>query len=203
MGITIREFLKKHTYTRDQIERFLNPHEPNWATFDAELGYRLRAHNVIKDGVDGCRTILNVLPSGERRMTNFADQPCRINTYGDSFTQCCQTSDDETWQEISTKGIFTEFLDTGKTYFEILWSSSKDGNAYIILAKQYIGTKLNRLFNDDNLPQSIEDEMTIAKSILENPAYMYIINIKFIKDPICPFLKFCFCFKIHCLRSIY
>ena len=27
------------------------------------------------------------------------NKPCRINTYGDSFTQCHQVSDSETWQE--------------------------------------------------------------------------------------------------------
>ena len=32
-------------------------------------------------------------------MPNFAGRPCRINTYGDSFTQCHQVSDGETWQE--------------------------------------------------------------------------------------------------------
>jgi hypothetical protein len=33
-------------------------------------------------------------------MVNYADQPCRINTYGDSYTQCAQVSDGETWQEV-------------------------------------------------------------------------------------------------------
>ena len=33
-------------------------------------------------------------------MINYADQPCRINTYGNSFTQCAQVSDGESWQEI-------------------------------------------------------------------------------------------------------
>jgi hypothetical protein len=32
-------------------------------------------------------------------MINYADRPCRINTYGDSFTQGHQVSDGETWQE--------------------------------------------------------------------------------------------------------
>jgi hypothetical protein len=39
-------------------------------------------------------------PDGERVMRNYATQPCRINTYGNSFTQCHQVSDDETWQEV-------------------------------------------------------------------------------------------------------
>ena len=33
-------------------------------------------------------------------MSNYADKPCRINTYGNSFTQCHQVSDHETWQEV-------------------------------------------------------------------------------------------------------
>ena len=32
-------------------------------------------------------------------MLNFAGLPCRINTYGNTFTQCSQVSDGETWQE--------------------------------------------------------------------------------------------------------
>ena len=29
----------------------------------------------------------------------YKDKPCRINTYGNSFTLCHQVSDGETWQE--------------------------------------------------------------------------------------------------------
>jgi hypothetical protein len=32
-------------------------------------------------------------------MLNYPAQPCRISTYGNSFTQCDQVSDGETWQE--------------------------------------------------------------------------------------------------------
>jgi hypothetical protein len=34
-----------------------------------------------------------------RRITAFADRECRINTCGDSFTDCDQVSDCESWQE--------------------------------------------------------------------------------------------------------
>jgi hypothetical protein len=100
MAVTLREFLNMHIYTREQVDKFLDPDQPNWATFDPEFGYKLLPHNVIRDGVGGCRTILNIQQTDERKMINFANQPCRINTYGDSFTQCCQVSDGETWQEI-------------------------------------------------------------------------------------------------------
>lgn len=98
MFLTARESLEDATYTRSQVDRFLDPNQPNWAVFDAELGYRLR-DSVMKDGLDGCYTIAHYPPTGERRMINYAGKPCRINTYGDSFTQCHQVSDGETWQE--------------------------------------------------------------------------------------------------------
>ncbi len=33
-------------------------------------------------------------------MSNYKEKSCRINTYGNSFTQCHEVSDHETWQEI-------------------------------------------------------------------------------------------------------
>ena len=33
-------------------------------------------------------------------MRLFADRPCRVNTYGDSFTHCDQVSDGETCKAI-------------------------------------------------------------------------------------------------------
>ena len=80
------------------VDRYLDTSASNWAAFDPELGYKLR-DNFIRDGIDGSYTISHYDSSGRRRMIHFADRPCRINTYGDSFTQCHQVSDGETWQE--------------------------------------------------------------------------------------------------------
>jgi hypothetical protein len=98
MQTAIREYLNAVTCRREEVEVFLDTKKPNWAKFDPELGYTLR-DNIMKDGVDGSRTIGSFQKSGERRMINYADRPCRINTYGDSFTHCDQVSDGETWQE--------------------------------------------------------------------------------------------------------
>jgi len=95
--LTIRQYLADAHLRREEIDRFFDG-EGNWARFDAELGYLLRS-SMVRDGEDGCWTISTYAESGERRMGAFADRPCRINTYGDSFTQCHQVSDGETWQE--------------------------------------------------------------------------------------------------------
>ena len=98
MPTSAREFLKAATLTKEELDRFFDPDANNWAVFDTDLGYRIR-QNVIQDGVDGSYTMTRYNSTGERRMVNFADRPCRINTYGDSFTQCHQVSDGESWQE--------------------------------------------------------------------------------------------------------
>ena len=96
--VTTREFLEKATLARETVDRYLAPTARNWATFDPELGYLVR-DNVVKDGVFGSHTISSYRPLGHRKLVNYADGPCRINTYGNSFTQCQQVSNGESWQE--------------------------------------------------------------------------------------------------------
>ncbi|MHB1463030.1 MAG: hypothetical protein ACYC1M_17190 [Armatimonadota bacterium] len=95
---TVREFLDSLVLRKEQIDHFLDPEAPNWAKFDTELGYTLR-DSVVRDGMDQCLTFGSYGSYGERQMVHYGDQPCRINTYGDSFTMCHQVSDGETWQE--------------------------------------------------------------------------------------------------------
>ena len=96
---TITRYLEQVVLNRKDVDRFLDPNQSNWATFDPELGYTLR-NCVRKDGLDGAYTIGRYgSKHGERKVINFADRPCRLNTYGDSFTMCHQVSDGETWQE--------------------------------------------------------------------------------------------------------
>ena len=45
-----------------------------------------------------CRSTRTTQAASDAR-SNGGDRPCRMNTYGDSFTQCHQVSDGETWQE--------------------------------------------------------------------------------------------------------
>ena len=94
-----RKFLEQAVLKREYIDRFLDPKAQKWAVFDSELGYTLQ-NCVLKNGVDGSLTFENFEPAGQRKMINYAKKPCRINSYGDSFTECHQVSDGETWQEI-------------------------------------------------------------------------------------------------------
>jgi hypothetical protein len=91
-------FLQDAVEPRDEISRFLDPQQPSWAKFDSELGY-VPNDCEVPDGIDGSVSTYRYGSFGERMTINYADRPVRINTYGDSMTQCHQVSDGETWQE--------------------------------------------------------------------------------------------------------
>ncbi|MBI3866291.1 MAG: hypothetical protein HY290_30800 [Planctomycetia bacterium] len=94
----IREYLKTMLLTRDDVDLWLKRQAFPFNKYDAELGY-LHIDRDFQEGLDGafCRYRYDKLDA--RRMFAHADEPCRINTYGNSFTSCEQVSDGETWQE--------------------------------------------------------------------------------------------------------
>jgi hypothetical protein len=93
---TFVEYLKASAVPRATIDAFLRG--PSWARFDSELGYVL-GNYLPTDGINHSATLSTVGPDGARTSFMYAGKKCRINTYGDSFTQCHQVSDGETWQE--------------------------------------------------------------------------------------------------------
>lgn len=93
---SFEEYLRESAVSKEVIERFLKG--PGWAQYDPELGYILDNY-LPQDGMDNSTTISTVQANGARTSFMYAGKKCRINTYGDSFTQCHQVSDGETWQE--------------------------------------------------------------------------------------------------------
>lgn len=95
----VRDFLKPYVLKPETLDQFFDPKAKVWAKFHPTYGYLLR-NSYVRDGMDGSHTLARYEESGQRFQVNFRDQPCRINTYGDSFTQGHQVSDGETWQEV-------------------------------------------------------------------------------------------------------
>jgi hypothetical protein len=93
---SFEEYLRESAVPKEVLDRFLQG--PSWAQYDSELGYIL-GNDLPPDGMDQSSTISTVQANGARTAFLYANKPCRINTYGDSFTQCHQVSDGETWQE--------------------------------------------------------------------------------------------------------
>jgi len=95
----MHQYLAVSAWSTADVDYFLDPTTPSWARFDPETGYGL-GNVSVRDGVDGAYTFNSYAPDGARRMARQDGRPCRIDTFGDSFTQCHQVSDGETWQEV-------------------------------------------------------------------------------------------------------
>ena len=95
---TFEQHVRARTPTREEIDHFLDPEKLSWGQFDPEVGYIL-GNYLPRDGIDNSATINTVQKNGTRSGVLYADRPRRINTYGNSFTQGAQVSDEETWQE--------------------------------------------------------------------------------------------------------
>ena len=92
-----RDYLKSILYPREQVEDWILGRATLGESYDGQLGW-LFADRRVKHGVDG--SISTYRYAGARRTIMYGDNPCRINTYGNSFTHCDQVSDGETWQEV-------------------------------------------------------------------------------------------------------
>lgn len=92
----VKEYLKKLIYEKKDVDDWLNGKSP-FSQYDGELGWLLSDCNV-QDGVDGSWSTYRYEDGGQgcRKIINYADKKCRINSYGNSFTQCHQVSDGET-----------------------------------------------------------------------------------------------------------
>jgi hypothetical protein len=93
---SFEEYIKEGVPTKKEIDVFLN--DMSWARFHPDVGYIL-GNYMPHDGMDSSSTISTAQSNGARTSFMYIDKPCRINTYGNSFTQCHQVNDGETWQE--------------------------------------------------------------------------------------------------------
>jgi hypothetical protein len=67
---------------------------------------------------------------------------------------------DDTWAMI---GEDTKFFLINQTYYQVMWTSPIGGNAYYILAHQYIAAKLN-IYNGAWAPSSVTDAIAWAET---------------------------------------
>lgn len=95
----IQAYLKPLLMSEAEVDNWLANKAFPFSKYDGELGY-LHIDRDFREGQDGavCRYRYDELDA--RKTIAHADRPCRINTYGNSFTSCEQVSDGETWQEV-------------------------------------------------------------------------------------------------------
>ncbi len=105
MEAKIRTHLKTLLPAPEDLQRMVAGTGPDgvhpnrgWV-YDAELGFIHGPSIHSGNGVNGTNTFYDYEEDGARKIVIYADRPCRIHTYGDSFTHCDQVNDGETWQE--------------------------------------------------------------------------------------------------------
>ncbi len=96
--LTARDYLKSLLYTKEEVKQWLAGKAFPFAKYSSEFGWLLRDAR-FQDGFNGSTSVYTYGKLDERIMIHYKAQPCRINTYGNSYTQCHQVSDGETWQE--------------------------------------------------------------------------------------------------------
>ena len=95
-----KEFVKGLLYKRSEVDDWIAGKAFPFGRYDPDLGY-VHRDRVCEDGIDGSTSTFTYdKRTWARRIVNYPDSPCRINTYGDSYTSCEQVNDGETWQEI-------------------------------------------------------------------------------------------------------
>jgi hypothetical protein len=73
---------------------------------------------------------------------------------------------DDTWDQLSEDGANTPFFCGGETYYEILQDDPQGGDAYYILAHQYIAAALNQLNGADL--SAVQNEFEQAEELLHD-----------------------------------
>ena len=114
--------------------------------YDSAVGW-VPAAGTYRHGIDGSLTRYDYDPGGARRMIQHREEPCRINTYGNSFTHCDQVNDGETWQEVLAAHIGEPIRNYGvsghsvyQMYLRMRGEEVKTPAPYIIM----------NIYNDDH-----------------------------------------------------
>jgi hypothetical protein len=178
----IKQFLSGLLYTKKEVDDYFADKAFPFSKHSPEFGWLLRdAH--FRDGVNNSISVYNYAkPDGERLMSNYSKKPCRINTYGNSFTQCHQVSDHETWQEV----LAGHFQEPVKNFGIGGWSVYQ---AYLRMIKEEKRTPseyiISNIYSDDHYrnldawrnirrakhQQFIEPPLPFMKVDLKNKTY--------------------------------
>ncbi len=98
----VDQLLRLAAYTQPQMDILFDKDRMYFSCLDPVLGYLPGGGIGANDGIDDCSNEYTLEPGDNRarKTIHYADRPCRINTYGDSYTLCAQAGDAETWQEV-------------------------------------------------------------------------------------------------------
>jgi hypothetical protein len=117
--LNIREFLKSILYRREDVDDWLSGKRFVFWKYDPEVGY-VETSRRCEHGVDGSVVTYTYDKKFlSRRTINYPDEPCRINSYGDSYTHGAQVNDGETWPEILAAHLGEPIRNFGTSGFSV------------------------------------------------------------------------------------
>lgn len=125
------------------------------------------------EDVAGFLSFGDVAESNPKPITGTDSHSVRVVVFGCTLTQGYWKTHadpslgekyDANWANLPG-GQNTPFLNSGWSYIEVLNTPPKGGNAYFILAHQYIAAELNGL-DDAGMPQAVLDDVNAAKTLL-------------------------------------
>ena len=141
-----RAYLKSILYTPQEVKSLILGNGPHGEKYDPDLGW-VYADKRSRGGMGHSTATYRYDPSGTRRMIMYADQPCRINTYGDSFTHCDQVSDGETWQEALAAHLIEPVRNYGIGGYSVYQAYSRMKREESRTPAKYI---IFNIYNDDH-----------------------------------------------------
>lgn len=170
----IREYLKKILYLKEEIDDWFAGKAFPFSKYHSKLGWLLN-NNSFQDGMNNSWSVYTYKgDDGERITNNYREKICRINTYGNSFTQCHQVSDNETWQEVLAAHLQEPVRNFGiggwsvyQAYLRMIKEEKRTPSKYIVF-NIYEDDHLRNLDSWRNIrakkhPQHIESTLPFLK----------------------------------------
>ena len=106
--------------------------------------------------------------TGSDSWTVYVNVPCQGCTltpgYWKTHSKYGPAPYDDTWALVTPNGEDSTFFLSGQTWYQVLWTPPKGGNAYYILAHAYIAAALNQL-NGASIPQNVLNVYNSATAV--------------------------------------
>lgn len=96
----VKDFLRTLLYTREEVDQWFADEAFPFCKYDSMMGYLHKYRLSPEEGLDDSAAVYTYNENDARSLFMYRNEPCRINTYGNSFTSCEQVNDGETWQEV-------------------------------------------------------------------------------------------------------
>ena len=141
-----REYLKTLIYTKEDVDNWFARSAFPFCKYDGIMGY-LHIDRSFQEGLDNSWASYSYDIHDARRILMYPEAPCRINTYGDSFTSCEQVNDGETWQEVLAAHLVEPVRNYGIGGYSVYQTYLRMKKEEAVTPAEYV---IFNIFDDDH-----------------------------------------------------